>query len=101
MSITIFQTSLWASQVVLVIKNLPAHAEDLRDASWIPGSGRSPRGSLATLSSILTWRIPWTEDPGGLQSIASQRVRTTEVTRHAYTTKTVVSINSILLKFLL
>ena len=29
----------------------------------------------ATHSSILTWRIPWTEDPGGLQSVGSQRVR--------------------------
>ena len=72
--ITIFQTSLWASQVVLVIKNLPANAGDLRDASRIPGSGRSPRGGMATLSSILTWRIPWTEEPGGLQSMGSQIV---------------------------
>ena len=30
---------------------------------------------MATHSSILTWRIPWTEEPGGLQSIGSQRVR--------------------------
>ena len=30
---------------------------------------------MATLSSILAWRIPWTEEPGGLQSIGSQRVR--------------------------
>ena len=30
---------------------------------------------MATLSSILTWRIPWTEEPGGLLSIGSQRVR--------------------------
>ena len=35
---------LWASQVALVIKNLPANAEDLRDAGSIPGSGRSARG---------------------------------------------------------
>ena len=31
--------------------------------------------AMATLSSILAWRIPWTEEPGGLQSIGSQRVR--------------------------
>ena len=30
---------------------------------------------MATLSSILAWRIPWTEEPGGLQSMGSQRVR--------------------------
>ena len=30
---------------------------------------------MTTLSSILAWRIPWTEEPGGLQSIESQRVR--------------------------
>ena len=34
----------WASQVVLVLKNLPAHPGDLRDAGFIPGSGRSPGG---------------------------------------------------------
>ena len=40
----------------------------------IPGSGRSPGGGMATHSSILAWRIPWTEKPGGLQSMGSQRV---------------------------
>ena len=30
---------------------------------------------MATLSSIIAWRIPWTEEPGGLQSMGSQRVR--------------------------
>ena len=34
----------WASQVVLMVKNLPANAEDIRDAGLIPGSGRSPGG---------------------------------------------------------
>ena len=34
---------------------------------------------MATHSSILAWRIPWTEEPGGLQSTGSQRVDTTEV----------------------
>ena len=36
--------------------------------------GRSPGGGMATHSSILAWRIPWTEDPGGLQSMGLQRV---------------------------
>ena len=41
----------------------------------IPRSGISPGERMATHSSILTWRILWTEEPGGLQSIGSQRVR--------------------------
>ena len=36
--------SVWASQVVLVVKNLPANTGDLRDTGSIPGSGRSPGG---------------------------------------------------------
>ena len=39
----------------------------------IPGLGRSPGEGMATHSSVLAWRIPWTEDP--IQSMASQRVR--------------------------
>ena len=37
----------------------------------IPGPGRSLEEEMATHSSILTWRIPWTEEPGGLQSMGS------------------------------
>ena len=43
--------------------------------SLIPGSGRSSGEKMATHSSILVWRIPWTEEPGGLWSTGSQRVR--------------------------
>ena len=64
-----------ASQVVLVVKNLPANAGDVRDMSLILGSGGSPGGGVTTHSSILAWRIPWTEEPSRLQSIESQRVR--------------------------
>ena len=42
------------------------------DLSWIPGSGRSPGEGMATHTSTLAWRIPWTEEPGKLQSIGSQ-----------------------------
>ena len=53
-----------ASQVTLV-KNPPAIAGDLRDTISIPGLGRSPGGGRGTTdSSILAWRIPWTEEPG-------------------------------------
>ena len=58
-----------ASQVALVVKNLPANAGDIRDVGLISGSGRSLGGGHATHSSILAWRIPWTEEPGGLQSV--------------------------------
>ena len=45
------------------------------DPGLIPGSGRSPGGG--NHSSILAWRIPWTEKPGGLQSMGSQEWDTT------------------------
>ena len=48
---------------------------DAGDESTIPGSGRSPEEGMATHSSVLAWRIPRTEEPGGLQSIRLQRVR--------------------------
>ena len=38
---------------------------------------------MATHSSILIWIIPWTEEPGGLQSLGSQRVRHDRVTKHS------------------
>ena len=46
---------------------VPANAGDIRDAGLISGSGRSLEESKATHSSILAWRVPWTEEPGGLQ----------------------------------
>ena len=61
-----------------MVKNSPANAGD---ADSIPGSGRSPGGGNATHSSILTCRIPWTEEPGGLQSMESQRVERNSATK--------------------
>ena len=55
-----------ASQVALVVKNLPTNAGDIRDRGLIPGSGRSLEEGMATHLSNLAWRIPWTEEPGGL-----------------------------------
>ena len=57
-----------------VIKNPPASAGDARDAGSIPGSGRSLGGRNATYSSILAWKIPWTEEPDRLPSMRSQRI---------------------------
>ena len=65
-----------SSQVVPEVKNLPANAGDL---GLIPGSGRPPAGRQGNALHILGWRIPWTEQPHGLQSIGSQRVDMTEV----------------------
>ena len=53
-----------ASQVALVVKNPPANAEDERDVGSIPGL--TLEEEIATHSSILAWRISWTEEPGGL-----------------------------------
>ena len=58
-----------------VVKNPPASSGDTGYVSSIPGSGRSPGKGMATHSSILAWEIPWTEEPGGLQSMGLQRVR--------------------------
>ena len=49
-------------------------ARNVGDPGSIHVLGRSPEKEIATHSSILAWRIPWTEEPGGLQSMGSQRV---------------------------
>ena len=54
--------------------NLPANAGDIRDVDLIPGQEDPLEEAMATHSSILAWRIPWTEDLGRLQSMGSQRV---------------------------
>ena len=61
--------------MTLMVKNPPANAGDIRDVGSIPGLGRSPGEENGNSLSILAWRIPWTEEPGRLQSIGSQRVR--------------------------
>ena len=55
-----------------MVENLPAMLE-----TWIRSlEGEDPlEKGMATNSSILAWRIPWTEEPGGLQFMGSQRVR--------------------------
>ena len=57
-----------------MVKDRPASAGDARDADLIPGLGRAPRVGNATHSSILVWKISWTEEPGGLQVMGPQRV---------------------------
>ena len=63
-----------ASQVALVIKNLPANVRDLRDMGSIPGLGRSPgEGNGHTLQYSCLKNC--TKEPGGLESVGSQRVK--------------------------
>ena len=58
-----------------MIKNLPANAGDIRDAGSIPGSEDPLEEAVATHSSILARRIPWMEEPCGLQSMGSHQTR--------------------------
>ena len=62
-----------ASQVALVVKNPPANAGDIK--TWVLSLGQedSLEKGMTTHSSILAWRIPWTEEPCGLWSMGSQR----------------------------
>ena len=52
-----------------------------------PGQGRSPGGGNGIPSSILAWKIPWTEDSGGLPSMGLQRVGHNLVTEHKHALK--------------
>ena len=63
-----------ASQVTLVVKNLPAKAGDIRDSGLVPGSGRSPGGGSGNPLQDSCLGNPRTEEPGGLQSTGLQRV---------------------------
>ena len=63
--------SLWASQVAQMVKCLPAIQE-----TQVQSLGREDplEKEMATHSSTLVWKIPWTEEPGRLQPMGSQRV---------------------------
>ena len=58
-------------RVAQMVKRLPAMRE-----TWVQSQGREDplEKEMATHSSILAWKIPWIEEPGGLQSMGSQRV---------------------------
>ena len=61
------------------------NAADMGDTGSVPGLGRPPGGWLVTHSSTLAWRIPWTEEPGALQSMGHKESDTAETTKHALT----------------
>ena len=73
---TIFGTwqALYNSQVVVVVKNPSASAGDTGDMVLSLGREDPLGESMATHCSVLAWRIPWTEKPGGLQCLGLQRV---------------------------
>ena len=62
-----------------VVKNPPAQQE-----MWVLSLGQEDalKEEVATHSSLLVWDIPWTEEPGGLQSVGPQRVNTTQRLNH-------------------
>ena len=71
--------TLWASLVAQMVKNPPAMRETwVQFLSWED----SLEKEIATNSNILAWRIPWTEEPGGLQFMGSQRVRRYWITKY-------------------
>ena len=52
-----------------MVKNLPSMQE-----AWVQSLGQEEEKGMSTHSSILAWEIPWTEEPGGVQSMGSQRL---------------------------
>ena len=69
MQLYMINTLLWAPLVAQTEKNLPAMQE-----TCVRSLGREDPLEMAICSSILAWRIPWTEEPGRLQSMRLQRV---------------------------
>ena len=65
------------------VKNLPATQETQEMQVWSLGREDPLEEGMATHSSILAWRIPWTEEPGGLQLWGRKESDTTEATEHA------------------
>ena len=65
---------VWASMMAQWVKSLPA-MQETQETRVLSLSEKDPlEDEMATHCSILAWRIPWTEEPGGLLSTGSQRV---------------------------
>ena len=73
---------MWASQVAQWVKNLPAMQETQEKWVWFLVQEDPLEEGTATHSSILAWRIPWAEEPGGLQSIDHKESDMTKVSIH-------------------
>ena len=61
-----------------MVKNPSVNEGYVRDMGSIPGSGRCSGGGMSTHSSMLAWRIPWTEEPGG-----QSRIQLKKLSKHA------------------
>ena len=79
---------IWAFSTNYKLKQGFSGGSDSKESVWnardliFPGLGRSPGGGLGNPLQYLAWRIPRTEEPGGLQSMGSQRVRHDWATKH-------------------
>ena len=73
----------WQPPMTQMVKNLPAVQE-----TWVQSLGREDplEKDMATHFSILAWRIPWTEEPGGLKSRSHKESDTTEQLNHHHST---------------
>ena len=80
----------WTSLVAQTVKRLSTMQE-----TWVPSLGREDplEKEMAIYSSTLAWKIPWTEEPGRLQSMGSQRVR------HDWATSLPLSLYTIMIRF--
>ena len=79
---TLYKHHLFTPKVVPGVSDSKESACNAGELGLIPESGRSPEKGTATYSIILSWGIPWTEEPGGLQSMGLQRVGSNHETGH-------------------
>ena len=68
-----------------MVKNLPANAEDTRNVGFTLGWEDPLEKEMATHSSNLDWKLPWTEEPGGVWSMGSQSQTQLSVAQHSST----------------
>ena len=68
-----------------MVKNLPANAEDTRNVGFTLGWEDPLEKEMATHSSNLDWKIPWTEEPGGVWSTGSQSQTQLSIAQHSST----------------
>ena len=78
--------------MVPMVNNPPENAGAAGDIGSIPGLGRSPGGGHSNPLNILAWTVPWTEEPGGLQFMGSQRVGHDSAYMHSRTYLLIVSL---------
>ena len=90
--------TLWILLVAQTVKSLPAMQE-----TQVQSLGREdlPEKEMATHSSILAWKIPWTEEPGGLQSMGSQRVDMTDALHFHFVSKVMSLLFNMLSRFVI